>query len=170
MNLIWIAPIALFLGCQSLSQAPRPSNTLEGFAWTHGTWKGTRVDEGDGSTASMVLQVSPILAGAGTLEELEVTHSGGVYRGLHVRLYEPESERWVSHYANAVHGRMVPLEGRQDGERWIWRSTSPTRRRESRLLDERPGEGRWRRTQEVSEDDGESWRILFTDELVRVAD
>jgi len=116
----------------------------------------------------MVLRARPILDGAGTLEELEVTHSGGTYRGLHILLYEPERERWVRHYANAVHGRMVPLEGRRGGVLWIWRSTSPGRSRESRLLDERPAENRWRRTQQVSEDGGMTWRVLFTDELQRV--
>jgi hypothetical protein len=148
--------------------APAPP-TERAFDWTLGTWEGVRRDGADGSQAPMTMRVEAILGGAGQIRELEVRHSGGVYRGLSVVAFEREAGRWVEQYVNDVHGRFVRLEGEpEDGSaRSVWRSVAPERRRESRLVSERLGPDRWRRTQSVSEDGGATWRVLWTDELER---
>lgn len=138
------------------------------LGWTVGTWQGFRQDGADGNRAPMTLRVETILAGAGLMEHLEVTHEGGVYRGLSVTVYDIEAGTWVRQYVNSTRGRFVRLEGEVDGDRSTWRSTTPGRTRESRLVSERLDGGRWRRTQQVSEDGGETWRILWRDELDRV--
>lgn len=153
---------------------PLPANeTGEGqrrddLHWTVGAWQGFREDGADGTRAPMTLRVEEILAGAGLVEHLEVTHEGGVYRGFSVTVYDPEAGTWVRQYVNSTRGRFVRLEGEVDGERSTWRSTTPSRTRESRLVSERLDDGRWQRTQQVSEDGGETWRILWRDELERV--
>ena len=136
------------------------------FDWTVGTWHGVRRDGADGSEASMTMRVEPILGGAGQLRQLEV-RGDGVYRGLAVQIMDPESGRWTRQYANDVRGRFTLLEGEIRGERSIWRTVSPERKRESRLVSERPAPDRWRRTMSVSEDGGETWRVLWIDELRR---
>ena len=139
------------------------------FAWTLGTWRGQRIEAATGDAAPMTLTVRPILGGAGRLEELEVTHARGVYRGVHLILREVERERWVSHYANEAKGALVSMEGSAEGETFAWRSVAPARTRESRLVYERCGPDGWRRTQQFSEDGGQEWTVLFTDELIRTA-
>jgi protein-S-isoprenylcysteine O-methyltransferase Ste14 len=116
----------------------------------------------------MTMRVAPILGGAGQIRELEVRHSGGVYRGFSVQVFEREAGRWVEQYVNGVAGRFVRLEGEiESAERSLWRTVAPDRRRDSRLVSERLGPGRWRRTMSVSEDGGASWRVLWTDALER---
>lgn len=146
--------------------SPPPSEVSGPFVWTAGEWRGTRTDAERGEAAPIVVRVRPVLGGAGRIEELEVVHSRGVYRGVQLLLHEAEAERWVNHYAN-VDGRLVPLEGRAQGESFVWQSVAPARTRESRLVYERPGNQHWRRRQEVSQDGGASWQVLFVDELER---
>lgn len=161
-------------GASEADPAPGP------FDWTLGEWQGTRTDgsEDDGGGGEpMTMRVEPILGGAGQARHLEVRHDGGTYRGFAVQLFDPELGRWVRYYANDVRGRFARLEGEIDGEpdreagggRSLWRSATPGRARESRLVSERIGGDRWRRTMSVSEDGGKSWRVLWIDDLERVA-
>jgi hypothetical protein len=113
----------------------------------------------------MIMRVDPILAGAGQIRQIEIPHEGGVYRGFAVQVFDPQLERWVRQYANAVRGRFARLEGEVQGDRSIWRSTSPTRTRESRLVSQRVPPDGWRRTMSISEDGGATWRVLWIDEL-----
>ena len=87
-----------------------------------------------------------------------------------MRVRDVERDLWVSHYANEVHGHLVSLELEHlEGERSDWRSAAPERTRESRLSYERTASGGWRRTQSVSVDVGQTWRVLFVDELERAS-
>jgi hypothetical protein len=70
-------------------------------------------------------------------------------------------------YVNATHRRFVRLEGEVVGDTVEWRSVATARPRRTRVVAERPAPDRWRRTSWVSEDGGETWRVLFVDDLVR---
>lgn len=137
--------------------------------WTVGTWEGVRRGGDGGDAEPATLRVEPILGGAGYAEHLAVTHDDGVYRGYAVTVFDTEADRWVRHYVNAVRGSLVRLDGEVDGPRSVWRITSPGRTRESRLISEPLDGNRWRRTHEISEDGGETWRVLWRDELERVS-
>jgi len=165
----WLVALFVLLvaGCRS---NPEAQPVVAGpFAWLVGDWRGVRRDGADGTAARMRLRVQPVLGGAGQLEELQVEHPRGTYRGLHVRLRERESGRWVSEYANATRGEFTKLEGELGaGDESSWRSVEPGRTRETWLEYERPEPDRWIRTQRLSEDGGLTWSVLFTDELERV--
>jgi hypothetical protein len=145
-----------------------PASGPAPFAWTVGDWSGVRREGGEGDGEPLTLRVRAVLGGAGLLEELEVVHDGGTYRGLSVLTYLTDEERWVRQYVNDVRGRFVRLDGELDGEaRSTWSSTDPARTRESRLVSELANDGVWLRTQQVSTDGGATWRVLFRDELWR---
>ena len=159
----------LLLGaCQGTESAAsvdaRPDRALD---WSLGTWRGVRRDGRDGSTASMIMRVEPVLDGGGQVRHIEIRHDHGVYRGFAVQVYDPDRARWVRRYVNAVRWRFAELEGDVSSDRGIWRSTSPGRTRDSRLVSERPGPDRWRRTMHVSADGGKTWQVLWIDELRR---
>ncbi|MEM7051642.1 MAG: hypothetical protein AAF604_18380 [Acidobacteriota bacterium] len=138
------------------------------FDWTLGTWEGVRRDAADGSEEAMTLRVEPILGGAGQQRHLEVRLDDRVYRGYSVQLFDHRLGKWVRQYANQVRGRFTRLEGEIEADgRSVWRGAARERTRESRLTSERLGTDRWRRTMAVSDDDGKSWRGLWTDELRR---
>ena len=141
-----------------------PSRVLD---WTVGEWVGVRRDGADGSEAPMKMRVESILGGAGQARHLEVRHDGGVYRGFSVQVFDTELGRWVRQYVNATRSTFVRLEGEVDGERTIWRSVAPERKRESRLVSERPTPETWRNTMNVSDDHEKTWRVLWIDELRR---
>lgn len=149
-----------------LAAEEEPAGDLD---WTVGSWEGVRRD-GEGGEAPATLRVEPILGGAAYAEHLEVSHGEDLYRGYAVTTYDTEDGRWVRHYANAVRGRLVRLDGEVAGERSTWTITTPGRSRESRLVSERIEGGRWQRTHQVSEDGGDTWRILWQDELERASD
>lgn len=164
-----LLPLAAGGAEQPAAETAREAAPEYAFDWTLGTWEGVRRDGADGSEAPMTMRVEAILGGAGQIRELEVRHSGGVYRGFSVQVFERAAGRWVEQYVNDVHGRFVRLEGELEdgGARSVWRSVAPERRRESRLVSERLGPDRWRRTQSVSEDGGATWRVFWIDELER---
>ena len=166
IRVVAIALAALVAQPPSSIQAPAsgPQHALD---WQVGEWEGTRRDAGDGSESRMVMRVETILGGAGQTREMEIVHDGGVYRGFCVQVFDPEREVWVRRYVNDVRRSYASLEGVSEDDRSLWRSTSPGRARESRLVSERPGPGQWRRTMSVSEDGGATWRVLWIDELRR---
>lgn len=139
------------------------------FDWNLGTWKGVRKNAEEGTEAPMILWANRVLGGAAQTREIEIRHSGGVYRGFSVLALDRDAGTWVEQYLNDVQRRFVRLEGEieQDGARSIWRSAAPDRGRQSRLVSERLDRDTWRRTMSVSEDGGETWRVLWIDELTR---
>lgn len=166
------AMLILAVAASGLAAEMQPPPPERAFDWTVGAWEGVRRAGDDGSEAPMTMRVEAVLGGAGQVRQLEVRHSKGVYRGFSVQVFEREASRWVEQYANDVHGRFVRIEGELDdaaGARSTWRVVAPERTRESRLVSERLGEDRWRRTMSVSDDGGATWRVLWTDELERAA-
>ena len=135
--------------------------------WTIGRWHGVRRDGADGTEAPMTLRAEPILDGAGVVFHLEVRHGEPPYRGFSVQVPAADGERWLRRYTSAGRGAFAALEGRVDGARSVWTSTSTEGPRRSRLVSERLGDDRWRRTMSISEDGGDTWRVLWVDELER---
>jgi hypothetical protein len=156
--------VALVSSCSAPGPGGRSPTPFDACV---GSWRGTRTEGGGSGVAAMTVHVRPLLGGAGLLEELEVLGEEP-YHGLHVVLFDRERGEWVRHYANAARGRFATLEREAGPDGALaWRNATPGRTRESRLIDEHPGPGRWRRTQMVSEDGGSTWRVLFVDELER---
>ena len=139
------------------------------FDWTVGEWRGMRRDGQDGSEASMRMVIEPVLGGAGQTRVIEVEHGGGIYHGFAVQVFNRDLGRWVRQYVNAARGRFSRLEGEIEKKMSVWRSVTPGRSRESRLVSERPGPDRWRRTMSISSDGGATWRVLWIDELTRAS-
>lgn len=161
-----MSPLALsILLLVSPAVTPEPPDPARAFDWTVGTWQGVRRSGSDGTEESMTMRVESILEGAGQARHLEVRNGPGVYRGYSVQAFDPELNRWVRHYINDVRARFVRMEGEAEGDRSVWRVASSGSDRRSRLVSERPGPGRWRRTMSVSDDGGETWRVLWIDEL-----
>jgi len=167
--MIRAAGMALALVALAAPTAPAAADPGRAFDWTVGTWHGVRRSGSDGSEDPMTMRVEPILGGAGQARHLEVRQGDGIYRGFAVQAYDPDLGRWVRQYINDVRGRFVRLEGGLEGERSLWTVVSSSTGRMSRLVSERPGPGRWRRTMSISEDGGESWRVLWIDELEKEA-
>jgi len=177
--------LCAFVGLVALLPFQEPSPRAQappgegGLDWQVGAWVGTRRDAADGSTEPMTMTVASILGGAGQMREIEIPHSGGVYRGFAVQVFEPESGVWSRRYVNDVRRTFAsyacaPHERTVEGDRSIWRSITPGRTRESRLasVHETPADGpeRWSRTMTVSTDDGATWTELWCDELTRKMD
>jgi len=135
--------------------------------WTLGRWIGERIDPADGSEAPMTMRVEPILGGVGQLRRLEIRTDGGVYRGCQIQVLREEGGGWIRQYVNDVRRTFARLES-EGPAGVVWRSRTPGRTRESRLISERTGFGTWRRTMSVSEEVRGSWRVLWIDELRRV--
>ncbi len=136
------------------------------FDWQVGEWVGERRSGGGGSVALLRVVVRSVLDGAVQTRELEARPEGGVYRGFAVQSFDREREVWTRRYVNAVRGSFAELDGELTAAGSVWRSVTRGRTRESRLVSERLGDDRWRRTMSVSTD-GSTWRVLWTDELRR---
>lgn len=176
-------PLALLLltagagggaAAQDEGRSPDPP-VAEELAWMVGAWEGARHDGEAGDDdpgAPLDLRFERILGGAGYAEHLEITHDGGVYRGFAAVVFDPEAGTWVRQYVNAARGRFVRLEGTVEGGVSTWRSApgdgAPPERL-SKQVSERLDGDRWRRTLYRSDDGGETWRVLWRDELARVA-
>jgi hypothetical protein len=154
------------IGCQSGDISDVESPAI--LDWVLGCWEGVRREGSDGSEAPMVIRVEPALGGAGQVHHLEVQLEDTVYRGFAVQVFDSRLGRYVQQYVNSSRSRFVRLEGDLEGERITWQSVSPKRTRESRLVSERIAQDRWRKTMSISEDDGQTWRVLWMDELVAV--
>ena len=149
--------------------AAQEPDERHGLEWQVGDWEGTRRDAADGSEGRMTMRVETILDGAGQTREMEIVHDGGVYRGFAVQVFDPEEKLWRREYVNDVRRTFASLEGQVEGDegRSTWRSVTPGRSRESRVVSERPEPDRWVRTMSISEDGGQSWRELWIDSLKR---
>jgi hypothetical protein len=164
-----LAPLVLLpllaLAPPNQESAPVPG----GLDWQVGTWEGTRRDAGDGSEEPMTMTVERILGGAGQTRVIEIPHSGGVYRGFSVLVFDPGTEVWRLRYVNDVRRTFAAYEGRVDDARSVWESVTPGRTRESSLVSERPEPDVWVRTMTVSRDGGATWSELFVDRLERTS-
>jgi len=177
----WCLVLALLLVPAAACRATRPDVTAGGpgaaarapddperhLDWTLGAWSGVRAGGDDDEAGPITMTVRPILAGAGQTYEIEVPHEAGVYRGFGVQVHDPAAGRWHRRYVNATRRTFSILEGEAGPGRATWRGADPARTRASRVLSERVGDDGWRRTMSISEDGGETWRVLWTDELRR---
>lgn len=152
-----------------------PADTAEPLAahttpldWTLGDWHGVRSD-GDAENPIRV-RVTPILGGAGQLREMWVEHDGGTYRGMSIQLREAATGEWTRYYANDVRGRLVTLraQGEVGGDVSVWRSDPNASGRSSENRSERIGDSGWRSTVSRTADGGDTWSVVFVDELERV--
>ena len=166
----WTSAAFALAGLAACSTTEPASREATPFDWTLGTWQGVRRDGGDGSAVEMTMRVEPILGGHGQLRHLEVRVADGVYRGFAVQTLDRQRGIWVRYYVNDSRGSFARLETDDPGEKSVWRSATPGRRRASRLLSERVPPHGWRRTMRVADVEAGPWRILWTDELVRIAD
>ncbi len=164
------AALAAALLLAAAPAAPATDSAENARGWLVGSWHGVRRDGADGSEAPMTSRFESILGGAGFTERIAVRHGGGVYRGFATEVFDPGLSRWVRMYVNASRRHFARLEGEGDADgRVVWRSVSPDRSRETRVVTERAGADRWRRTSSISEDHGKTWRVLFVDDLERDA-
>jgi hypothetical protein len=115
----------------------------------------------------MTVHVESLPDGPGQVERLQVQLGDSSYVGFTVRVPSGKDGRWIMVYANSSRETFGRLEGEVAVGRVTWRSVTPGRKREGRTSIERLDADRWRRTHEVSEDGGKTWRVLFTDELQR---
>ncbi len=116
----------------------------------------------------MRMRVEPVLIGAGQLRTLEIRGKAGrSYTGTAVQLFDPTNGKWSWQYTNSVGRAAARYAGTVTGTRSEWRSISPHRTRESRLVSELLADGVWRRSMSISHDDGAHWTELWVDELRR---
>lgn len=146
----------------SCTALPAPDS----FSWTVGHWHGARSSGEDGRAAPMTVLVEPLGDGSGQVECLRVEASGGPYVGFTIRRRD-DAGAWRMVYVNSTEHAFARLDASTYESKTTWSSVSGARLRESRLISERIGENRWRKTQQFSDDGGTSWKVLFTDELER---
>ena len=163
----WLGPavcLVILSACQQVRTAEQPLNTTE-FDWTLGVWRGVRHDGAGGPRNPMTMIVEPVLGGSGQLRKIQIEVGGGTYRGFAVQVRSPDDDCWTRQYTNEGRGTFSQLQSERTMEGIVWRSVSPNRTRESKLVSERLNETSWLRTMYVSDDDGASWRVLWVDEL-----
>jgi hypothetical protein len=156
-----------------------PARALD---WTLGSWSGVRIDGASRESEPMEMRVEAILNGAGITECLRIGTGQETYHGFSMSVFDVAAGRWERRYSNTS-GHIAVLQGEVlPAGQVIWHGASPGRMRESRMVSE-PREShasdgpagdqatlRWSRTMWVSEDRGESWRVLWRDELTRSAE
>lgn len=124
MAVRWIAVLALLYSVSAFPDAPLPRDGSHDFDFEIGTWKThikRLVHPLSGSTAWVEMDgttiVRPVWGGRANLVEVEADGSGGHFRGLSLRLYNPQTHTWSLHFANASSGTLgTPTTGRfKDG-------------------------------------------------------
>lgn len=154
--------LLILAGCQGSLPA-----VVHQFDWTLGTWEGVRRDVADGTEAEMILRIEPLAGGGGQIRALEITDESEVYRGTAVQRFDSSTGTWFWQYTNSATRAFALYRGRIENNRSIWRSISPGRSRESRLVSERLPDERWRRSMSISTDGGATWLELWVDDLRR---
>ena len=134
-----------------------------------GRWRGCRVDGRDGTRSPIVVCVRAILGGAGMIEEIEVGASPGVYLGFGVHVFDVMRGVWVRKYVNQVRRKFVEYEGEasRDGRSVDFRRADAMSGDRSWVKHELLADGSWERIMRVSSDGGATWRVLWSDHLMR---
>src|SRR5690349_1845926 len=115
---------ALLIVCAPAFPAPPVHDGSHDFDFELGTWKThvkRLVKPLTGSTTWVemngVTTVKPVWGGRANLVELEADGPNGHFRGLSLRLYNPETQTWSLNFANAADGTLtIPTVGKfKDG-------------------------------------------------------
>jgi len=155
-------------GSTSLPSAPASASASSGpLAWTVGRWEGTRTEAATGQAATLHSEIMSVLDGAGEQEQIEVEEGTPHYHGLYLEVFDPKTGKSAITYVNARRRNFSRLEGTATAEGGEWTSVTAVAPHGSRVRVERLGKDAWKRTQLVSEDDGKTWTVLFTDDLHR---
>jgi len=109
-----VAVLALFSSASALAGALPSADGSHHFDFEIGTWK-THVKRLlhplTGSSAWVEINgttiVRPVWGGRANLAELEADGPGGHFRGLSLRLYNPETHTWSLNFANASDGTLT---------------------------------------------------------------
>jgi hypothetical protein len=160
------ASLVLLSASLAVVQCRATAEADDAMAWTLGSWHGVRRSGADGGEAPMTVRVEALPDGTGQVECLRVEGTSEPYVGFALRMRDAKGG-WRMVYVNSTGHPFARLECERAGARSVWRSVTPGRTRESHLICEHPTERSWRKTQEISEDGGATWRVLFTDELER---
>lgn len=138
------------------------------FDWEFGTWR-TSVQvlaEPLSDTEDQWLKfegtsvVKPLMDGAANVVELRLSGPAGQVKGLNVRLFEPQAQRWSSTFANLRDGMLTPsVHGSfHDGVGTFYGDDELDGRAiKVRFIIERQGPDRARFTQAFSDDAGVTW-------------
>lgn len=112
---------ALLLACASSAAFGAPlHDPSHDFDFEFGRWK-THVKRlvapltGSSTWVEMngTTVVTPVLGGRANLVELEAEGPKGPFRGMSLRLYDPQARSWSLHFANAADGQLAtPTVGR----------------------------------------------------------
>src|SRR5690349_8627737 len=123
MRLRLLAAITLSTVVVSAVAAPAQDGSHD-FDFELGTWK-TQVKRlvkpltGSTTWVEMngVTTVKPVWGGRANLVELEADSPNGHFRGLSLRMYNPQTQTWSLNFANAADGTMtIPTVGKfKDG-------------------------------------------------------
>jgi hypothetical protein len=118
-----ITAILTLLCSASMAAAPAHDGSHD-FDFEFGTWKThvkRLVKPLTGSTTWVemngITTVKPVWGGRANLVELEADGPNGHFRGLSLRMFNPETQTWSLNFANAADGTMtIPTVGRfKDG-------------------------------------------------------
>ena len=116
-------------------------------------------------------ETRPVLGGAGNIEDNLLRQSGGDYRAIAIRAFDPGAELWAIWWldARSPHTLDVPVKGRFDGGRGEFLAEDSFEGRPIRVrflwLDTTTPAPRWE--QAFSADAGESWETNWVMEFTR---
>lgn len=109
-----VAVLALFSSASALCDALPSADGSHDFDFEFGTWKThvkRLVHPLTGSSTWVEINgttiVRPVWGGRANLAELEADGPGGHFRGLSLRLYNPETHTWSLNFANASDGTLT---------------------------------------------------------------
>ena len=175
-----MAILAWLVSASAYGESIAPADGSHDFDFEIGTWK-THVKRLvrplTGSTTWVEMNgttiVRPVWGGRGNLVELEADGPTGLFRGLSLRLYNPETRTWSLNFANASDGTLTtPSVGRFNNGRGEFFSKETFNGRAILvrfvISDITPTSCRFE--QAFSTDDGKTWEVNWVATDIRIAD
>lgn len=155
----------VLLGCR----APRLEGSADRtpFNWLVGDWQGRRRNPDSDSSAPLQVQVRSILGGRGQSEELSLAADAGTAHACILRIPGAQPARWIAIEVDDARVGHSVADGIVTGTTSTWTTRSANPQEIVLTTFERLGPGAWQRTSQVSYDGGETWRLLWIDELQR---
>ena len=147
-----------------------PPGSPQDFDFEHGNWRTSlrrRLRPLSGSEVwaeyAGTSLVRPLLGGRANLVELDVTGPEGRIRGLSLRLFEVQKQRWTLNFSNAASGELAApmVGGFGGGRRGLFYSAEDFNGRpiQVRFIIESLSADRCRFEQAFSADGGERWEV-----------